>query len=148
MKRKKMSKSELKLRILTIVIITIALTLLFTLLSSPWPKESDSKYHWEIPILDEEGKEIGGVHLFKFDPDYRLEDISIVVINTTSSLCDFHCPANGTFECSNTSYSITYVNDGDEYFDDDDYMLFCGSTEGCILKFIYKTGVTIAEVWF
>jgi hypothetical protein len=148
MVRNKMSKSDLKKRILSIVIISIAFTLIFTLISSPWPEESSTEYHYDIPVLNEDGKEIGGVHLKKGDPDYRLEDICVVVINLTSSLSDQEYPVNGTFECTNTSYDITYVNDGDEYFDEGDHLRFCGCTEGCILRFVRKSGETLAEVWF
>lgn len=148
-KERKTNRSDLKLRIMAIVIITLVLTMIFTLISSPWPKEQVTTVPlcWGgAAIVNENGKQIAGAPVAD---NTLIENVSITLINASSMTSSSHELSEMRFTCKNTSFTVIYFDDNkDGNLDNGDHFVVLGQTEGCIMKLIHVTGKSISEVRF
>jgi hypothetical protein len=145
-KGEKEDTTDKKLIIAGIIIILI-IAIVFSLTYLQEPNEPEVIYHHDVPILDESGEEVGGVHLVGYE--YPIEDVSVTLINETLSVWSSHELSEGIFICKNTSFKLIYEdNNNDGLFSRGDFMYVSGQTTGSVVKFIHSNGKCISETTF
>lgn len=139
--------TDKKLIITGVIIIVTIISIIFSLSYLSRLKEEEVIYHYDIPILDGNGKEVGGVHTG--GEGIPIENISITLVNITSSVSSYHELSEGVFVCKNTSLKLTYEDKNkDDLFNQGDFMHVSGQTPGSVVKIIHITGRSIGEIIF
>ena len=143
---KKDKSIDNKLLFIGLVIIVLVFIIAFSLFYFQQSKESEIRYHYDIPILDENRNEVGGVHIYEEIP---IENVSVTLINMTAGIGSSHDLSEKVFICKNTSFMLEYVDDNnDGLFNRGDKMYVSGQTDESMVKFIHSNGKVISSTTF
>jgi hypothetical protein len=137
-------KIDIKFLKIGIVIILVIIVIIFLIYYIQKPTSPRAVHHYEIRILNTNGEDVGGIHIAW---DIKIENITITIIDVSSSVASSYQLSENTFECENSSLTVTYFDDNnDGLFSSGDFLTVSGNEEGDIIKiFDHTTGQTISE---